>query len=124
MTSKEKYRMLVLWRLENKIYDGHLHHIIPKCFHKKDNRTVMLTLEEHTLAHYWLWHACPLSMPDERKNMRAAYIGLRNQWFHSRYRFRRDADFKRLADRWEKKLKKFFAEKQTADNAFSSAKGI
>ena len=81
MTSKEKYKLLVKCRLKNP-YNGkgkHKHHAIPRCLKPKVNIVLSLSLEEHTIAHYWLMKMS--HKPKTKKYMYAAFNGLRNQWF-------------------------------------------
>lgn len=101
MTAREKYSVLMKLREAKPSSAGeiHEHHIIPRSMNPERNATVKLSVEEHTLAHYWLWKWFRVGKTVLRfhaKGMFAAYKGLRDTWFgreYYRYGFQKDKAF-------------------------------
>lgn len=101
MTAREKY--LVLMKLRQAKPSGadeiHRHHVIPKSMNQEKNMTVNLSVQEHTLAHYWLWkwfRGGRKKLRFHAQGMFAAYKGLRDTWFgheYYRYVFQKDKAF-------------------------------
>lgn len=101
MTSREKYLMLVKLRLTkpSAAAETHLHHVVPQSMNPEKNILVKLSVQEHTLAHYWLWkhfRSGNKNLKVYAQGMFAAYKGLRDTWFdraYYRYRFQVDKAF-------------------------------
>lgn len=101
MTAREKYLELMKLRQTKPSDAGevHEHHIVPVCMNPEKNATVKLSVQEHTLAHYWLWKWFRSGRKKTRayaQGMFAAYKGLRDTWFgrgHYRYLFQKDKAF-------------------------------
>ena len=111
LTALDKYRLLMNYRLTTPFTDSgaHEHHVIPQCI-KKSSVTVRLSVQEHTLAHYWLYKHFSRKKKTRQyaEYMRAAYIGLRNSWFghnYVRWLFQRDKAWKQYEKEAVKKLK-------------------
>lgn len=87
-TALDKYKMLVKFRLAEPFTGNgaHEHHVIPQCI-KKSSLTVRLSVQEHTLAHYWLYkHFSRMKKTRQyAEYMKSAYIGLRNSWLDHTY---------------------------------------
>lgn len=108
MTAEEKYKALIKYRSKHKLEKGHKHHIIPRCMNPPRNKCIILTLQEHTLAHYWLmqWFK---KVPKYKKyidSMSSAFKGLRNQWIYSicRWRFKADEVYRRFEANYVKRF--------------------
>ena len=90
MTAREKYLALMKLRRAKPSEAGeiHEHHVVPVCMNPEKNTTVRLSVQEHTLAHYWLWKWFRSGKKRGRtyaKGMFAAYKGLRDTWFGREY---------------------------------------
>lgn len=105
MKAKEKYLALVKLRQAKPSVAGeiHRHHVVPVCMGPERNATVRLSVQEHTLAHYWLWKWFRTGRKRVRayaQGMFAAYKGLRDTWFgreYCRYPFQKDKAFAKYA---------------------------
>lgn len=106
MTSGEKYKILITYRIKNRLEKGHKHHIIPQCLNSSKKDIVILSIEEHTLAHFWLskhFNKVP-SLKQYSKSMYVAYKGLRNKWIAARYKCLRDKEFNRFESNFSKNI--------------------
>lgn len=108
MTVEQKYKMLILYRLKCP-YNGlvmHKHHVVPKCMKPKKNALVQLSLEEHTVAHYWFWKIiCKRKIKSYEDYMYAAFNGLRSQWFTSRYKCTKEKEWNKFEAKFVHNLK-------------------
>ena len=103
--------MLVKYRLSNP-YSGsdmHKHHVVPRCLKPTKNIVVKLSLQEHTIAHWWLIKICNKrnKFKKNKNELRCAFIGLRNKWFKSRYKCTLEKEWLQYERDFCKKLKSF-----------------
>lgn len=79
-----KYRMLNKLDAIHKDELWHYHHIKPKSIFSQNDFTVLLTVFEHCLAHYYLWKLYKHKHEKEKANkMASAFISLFNNYLRN-----------------------------------------